>query len=54
MSETIDRRASRVAAIYARVSSERQRQAETIQSQLVALRELAGEREVAGDGRPRL
>ena len=35
---------TRVAAIYARVSSERQRQAETIQSQLVALRELAGGR----------
>jgi len=35
---------TRVAAIYARVSSERQRQAETIQSQLAALRELAGGR----------
>ena len=38
------RRATRVAAIYARVSSERQRQAETIQSQLAALRELAAGR----------
>jgi site-specific DNA recombinase len=37
-------RATRVAAIYARVSSERQRQAETIASQLAALRELAGAR----------
>jgi site-specific DNA recombinase len=37
---------TRVAAIYARVSSERQRQAETIQSQLAALRELAGRREL--------
>ena len=36
----------RVTAIYARVSSERQRQAETIQSQLVALRDLAGRREL--------
>jgi site-specific DNA recombinase len=33
----------RVAAIYARVSSERQRQDETIQSQTVGLRELAAE-----------
>jgi site-specific DNA recombinase len=40
------RRSTRVAAIYARVSSERQRQAETIQSQLAALRELAGGREL--------
>jgi site-specific DNA recombinase len=37
-------RAGRVAAIYARVSSERQRQDETIQSQTVGLRELAAER----------
>lgn len=37
-------RSTRVAAIYARVSSERQRQAETIQSQLAALRELASGR----------
>jgi site-specific DNA recombinase len=36
----------RVAAIYARVSSERQRQAETIQSQLAALRDLAARREL--------
>jgi site-specific DNA recombinase len=35
---------SRIAAIYARVSSERQRQEQTIQSQTVALRELAGQR----------
>lgn len=34
----------RAAAIYARVSSERQRQDETIQSQTVGLRELAVER----------
>ena len=39
-----DGRLRRVAAIYARVSSERQRQAETIQSQLSALRELAAGR----------
>jgi site-specific DNA recombinase len=39
-----DGRPRRVAAIYARVSSERQRQAETIQSQLAALRELAAAR----------
>lgn len=38
---------TRVAAIYARVSSERQRQAETIQSQLSALRELAEQRGLA-------
>jgi site-specific DNA recombinase len=36
----------RVAAIYARVSSERQRQEQTIQSQTVALRELAEQREL--------
>jgi len=35
---------TRVAAIYARVSSERQRQEQTIQSQTAALRELACER----------
>ena len=35
---------SRVAAIYARVSSERQRQEQTIASQTVALRELAEQR----------
>lgn len=39
-----DGRTGRVTAIYARVSSERQRQDETIQSQTVALRELAAER----------
>ena len=39
-----DARTGRVAAIYARVSSERQRQDETIQSQTVGLRELAAER----------
>src|SRR5438477_2141061 len=46
MSDTIetDGSAGRVAAIYARVSSERQRQDETIQSQTVGLRELAAER----------
>src|SRR5512133_2166356 len=37
-------RTGRVAAIYARVSSERQRQDETIQSQTVGLRELADAR----------
>ena len=37
-------RAGRVAAIYARVSSERQRQDQTIASQTVGLRELAAER----------
>ena len=45
MSEVIFKeRTGRVAAIYARVSSERQRQDETIQSQTVGLRELAAER----------
>src|SRR5450755_730481 len=44
--ESSSRRSTRVAAIYARVSSERQRQAETIQSQLAALRDLAGRREL--------
>ena len=39
-----DGRTGRVAAIYARVSSERQRQDETIQSQTVGLRELAAAR----------
>jgi len=39
-----DARTGRVAAIYARVSSERQRQDETIGSQTVGLRELALER----------
>lgn len=37
-------RTGRLAAIYARVSSERQRQDETIQSQTAGLRELAAER----------
>jgi len=44
VSQATEVRAGRVAAIYARVSSERQRQDETIQSQTVGLRELAGER----------
>jgi site-specific DNA recombinase len=46
MSDTIKTggSAGRVAAIYARVSSERQRQDDTIQSQTVGLRELAAER----------
>ena len=44
MSETVSQTSGRVAAIYARVSSERQRQDETIQSQTVGLRELAAER----------
>jgi len=35
---------TRVAAIYARVSSERQRQEQTIQSQTAALHELAADR----------
>jgi len=39
-----ERRTGRVAAIYARVSSERQRQDETIHSQTAGLRELAAER----------
>jgi site-specific DNA recombinase len=40
----VNGRTGRVAAIYARVSSERQRQDETIQSQTVGLRELAATR----------
>jgi site-specific DNA recombinase len=40
----VDGRTGRAAAICARVSSERQRQDETIQSQTVGLRELAAER----------
>jgi len=40
----VEGQTSRVAAIYARVSSERQRQDETIQSQTVGLRELAAQR----------
>ena len=39
-----DGQPTRVAAIYARVSSERQREQQTIQSQLAELRELAAER----------
>ena len=48
MSDTVTRIDGkvRVAAIYARVSSERQRQEQTIQSQTVALRELAEQREL--------
>src|ERR671924_877565 len=41
---TANGQTGRVAAIYARVSSERQRQDETIQSQAVGLREFAAER----------
>ena len=37
-------RSSRVAALYARVSSDRQRREQTIQSQTAALRELAAAR----------
>src|SRR5215218_4874599 len=44
MSETITQATGRIAAVYARVSSERQRQDETIHSQTVGLRELAVER----------
>ena len=40
----VEGRTGRVSAIYARVSSERQRQDETIQSQTVGLRELAATR----------
>jgi site-specific DNA recombinase len=43
MSETVSR-VSRAAAIYARVSSERQREEGTVASQLAGLRELAAER----------
>jgi site-specific DNA recombinase len=42
--EQVLERAGRVAAIYARVSSERQRQDQTIGSQTVGLRELAAAR----------
>ena len=41
-------RPGRVAAIYARVSSDRQRREQTIQSQTAALRELAAERGLLG------
>src|SRR5918992_6108821 len=44
MSETIGQTSGRLAAIYARVSSERQREEGTVQSQLAGLRELAAER----------
>ena len=46
-----DGRTGRVAAIYARVSSERQRQDETIQSQTVGLRELAADARAAASRR---
>jgi Resolvase, N terminal domain len=44
MTSDVASRTGRVAAIYARVSSERQRRDETIQSQTVGLRELAPDR----------
>src|SRR3989442_12305143 len=44
MSETGSNAAGRVAAIYARVSSERQREEGTVASQLAGLRELAEHR----------
>src|SRR5512134_296352 len=44
MTDTAAGALGRVTAIYARVSSERQREEGTIQSQLAGLRELAGER----------
>ena len=44
MTSDVASRTGRVAAIYARVSSERQRQDETIRSQTVGLRELAADR----------
>jgi site-specific DNA recombinase len=44
MTDTITQTSGRVAAIYARVSSERQREEGTVQSQLAGLRELAAER----------
>ena len=44
MTSDVTSRTGRVAAIYARVSSERQRQDETIHSQTDGLRELAAER----------
>jgi site-specific DNA recombinase len=44
MSETVSQAAGGVAAIYARVSSERQREEGTVASQLAGLRELASER----------
>jgi site-specific DNA recombinase len=42
--QSVDRRGGRVAAIYARVSSDKQRREQTIGSQTAALRELATER----------
>ena len=39
----------RAAAIYARVSSDRQRREQTIQSQTAALRELAGIARICGN-----
>src|SRR5512135_2147250 len=44
MTELITQASGRIAAIYARVSSERQREEGTIHSQLAGLRELAAER----------
>ena len=44
MSEMVSQTAGRVAAIYARVSSERQREEGTVASQLAGLRELAEQR----------
>ncbi len=44
LSSEVTSRMGRVAAIYARVSSERQRQEGTVHSQTVGLRELAAER----------
>ena len=40
-SDQLTQRPTRTAAIYARVSSDRQRREQTIQSQTAALRELA-------------
>ena len=51
MTETITQTSGRVAAIYARVSFERQREEGTVQSQLAGLRELAAERQPAADHR---
>jgi site-specific DNA recombinase len=44
MRESVSQTSGRVAAIYARVSSERQREQQTIESQVAGLRELADER----------
>jgi site-specific DNA recombinase len=43
MTEPVTQTSGRLAAIYARVSSERQREEGTVHSQLAGLRELAGE-----------